>query len=101
LFSGRGKPNLVEIGPYAYLQDMKKEEVRFDPKEPTVTFKVAKRYYFSPELSCSTCKESDIITVPNIPMFGAFEKLGQESSYVKSMFVGLIVSQLDKMPMLK
>ena len=40
--------------------------------------------YFS-ELSCPHCDENDLIVVPNIPLFGAFQKIGGESQ-VKIFF---------------
>ena len=43
------------------------------------------------------CNEEDYAIVPNIPMFGAFQKLAKESPVVKSMFIKLLVS-LETLP---
>ena len=89
--TGRDKPNLVEVGPYVYRQKMEKVNVSFSPDEPSVTYKVAKQYYFAPELSCPECSEDDYVIVPNIPLFGAFQKLSKESPVAKTIFKGLLV----------
>jgi hypothetical protein len=34
---------------------------------------VAKQFFFAKELSCPDCDESDLIVVPNIPLFGVFQ----------------------------
>ena len=52
LITGLDKPNLVEVGPYVYRQKMEKVDVNFSNSEPSVTYKVAKQYFFAQELSC-------------------------------------------------
>ena len=89
--SGLDKPNLVEVGPYVYRQKMEKVDVNFSTSEPSVTYKVAKQYFFAPELSGPGTSEDDYVIVPNIPLFGAFQKLAKESSVAKNIFKGLLV----------
>ena len=42
----------MEVGPYVYRQKMEKVDVNFSNSEPSVTYKVAKQYFFAQELSC-------------------------------------------------
>ena len=72
-FSGREKPKLVEVGPYAYIQNMRKTNISFSEDNSEVQYKVRREYIFSPEYSSGP--ESDIIVVPNIPLFGAMKLL--------------------------
>ena len=70
---GEEKPKLVQLGPYVYVQNMKKTNITFSKDESEVTYSVKRDYFFSPEHSSGP--ESDIIVVPNIPLFGAMKKL--------------------------
>ena len=72
-FSGTEKPKLVEVGPYAYVQNMKKTNITFSEDASEVQYAVRREYIFSPEYSSGP--ESDTIIVPNIPLFGAMKKL--------------------------
>ena len=49
---------------------------KFSENGQHVTFSDQKFYYFSQ--SMSTGSEEDKIVIPNLPMFGAFRKLGSE-----------------------
>ena len=73
LISGKEKPKLVEVGPYAYVQNMRKTNITFSKDGSEVTYAVKRDYIFSIEYSSGT--ESDIIVVPNIPLFGVMQKL--------------------------
>ena len=70
---GEEKPKLTQLGPYVYIQNMKKTNIKFSKDESEVTYSVKRDYFFSPEYSSGP--ESDIIVVPNIPLFGAMKKL--------------------------
>ena len=72
-FSGREKPKLVEVGPYAYIQNMRKTNISFSEDNSEVEYAVRREYIFYPEYSSGP--ESDIIVVPNIPLFGVMKKL--------------------------
>ena len=68
-----------------------------------MTFSESKSYFFSPELSEGT--EEDVIVMPNIPLFGAFRKLGgsgilkfTKREVFKSIFSGK--EGIDKTPFL-
>ena len=68
-----------------------------------MTFSESKSYFFSPELSEGT--EEDVIVMPNIPLFGAFRKLGgsgiiefTKREMFKSIFSGK--EGIDKTPFL-
>ena len=86
----------MEVGPYVYRQKMEKTDISFSTTEPGVSYKVAKQYFFAKELSCPSCDEDDLVIVPNIPLFGVFQKLGPEPPMTKSVFRGLLVSEPDK-----
>ena len=64
---------MVEVGPYAYIQNMKKTNITFSEDASEVQYAVRREYIFSPEYSSGP--ELDIIIVPNIPLFGAMKKL--------------------------
>lgn len=70
---------------------MEKTDINFSKEEPGVTYKVAKQYFFAQELSCPECSEDDVMILPNIPLFGVFQKLGSESAVTKTIFKGLLV----------
>ena len=68
-----------------------------------VTFSDSKTYFFAPELSEGS--EEDVIVMPNIPLFGAFRKLGgsgilefTKREIFKSIFKGKV--GMDKTPFL-
>ena len=87
---------MVEVGPYVYRQKMEKTDISFSSTEPEVSYKVAKQYFFAKELSCPDCEEDDLVIVPNIPLFGVFQKLGPEPPMTKSVFRGLLVRGSDQ-----
>lgn len=62
------KPTLEELGPYVYMQHWEKVEVKFNDND-TVSYRVKKRFVFSPELSVGS--EEDLVVVPNVPMLSA------------------------------
>ncbi|XP_076618652.1 epithelial membrane protein isoform X1 [Colletes latitarsis] len=62
------KPVLMELGPYVYMQQWEKVEVKFNEND-TVSYKVKKRFAFSPEKSIGS--EEDLVVVPNVPMLSA------------------------------
>ncbi|KAG6796146.1 scavenger receptor class B member 1 [Apis mellifera caucasica] len=62
------KPALVELGPYVYLQQWEKVELKFNDND-TLTYKMKKVYNFAPELSAGS--EEDLVVVPNVPMLSA------------------------------
>ena len=68
-----------------------------------MTFSDSKTYFFAPELSEGS--EEDVIVMPNIPLFGAFRKLGgsgilefTKREIFKSIFKGKV--GMDKTPFL-
>ena len=73
LLPGKEKPKLVEVGPYAYVQNMRKTNITFSKDGSEVTYAVKRDYIFSIEYSSGP--ESDVIVMPNIPLFGAMKKL--------------------------
>jgi len=87
--SGAEKPRVEKIGPYTYVEKIKKVNAKFSENGQHVTFSDQKFYYFSQ--SMSTGSEEDKIVIPNLPMFGAFRKLGGNSWLVNG-FLSLIKS---------
>ena len=71
--TGKSNASLVEIGPYTYLQIMKKVNISFSKDGSEVSYAVQRVYSFSAEHSRGS--ESDVIVMPNIPLFGAMKKL--------------------------
>ena len=64
---------MEEVGPYAYIQNMRKTNISFSSDGSEVTYAVKRDYIFSPEHSSGT--ELDVIVVPNIALFGVMQKL--------------------------
>ena len=64
---------LEEVGPYSYVQNMKKVNISFSKDGEEVSYAVEREYIFSAEYSVGS--ESDVIVVPNIPLFGAMKAL--------------------------
>lgn len=97
--AGREKARVDKIGPYVYVEEIKKVELSFSEAGDAVTFSDKKTYHFSPDLSNGS--ESDVIIMPNIPMFGAFRKMA-DSPFALSFFVDTILGQyqfgIDKTP---
>jgi len=103
LLEGRDRPRVEKIGPYTYTQRIHKPDPVFSSSGEWVTFSESKSYFFSPELSEGT--EEDVIVMPNIPLFGAFRKLGgsgiiefTKREMFKSIFSGK--EGIDKTPFL-
>jgi len=99
---GIEKPKVNKIGPYVYVEDIHKVNVTFDENGDTITFSDNKTYFFSTALSSG--HESDLILMPNIPLFGAFRKMKDEVPEAKSVFESLLNSYefgMDKNPFLK
>ena len=121
LLEGRDGPRVEKIGPYTYTQKIHRvscslgsknqhQKTYFFQVDPVfsssgewVTFSDSKTYFFSPELSEGT--EEDVIVMPNIPLFGAFRKLGgsgiiqyTQREVFKSMLSGK--QGMDKTPFL-
>ena len=63
----------MEVGPYAYVQNMKKTNITFSADGSEAGYAVKRDYIFSTEHSSGP--ELDTIVVPNIPLFGAMKKL--------------------------
>lgn len=93
LVEGRDGPRVEKIGPYTYTQRIHRvgssllaskkftsdfvtfqTNPGFSSSGEWVTYSDSTTYFFSPELSEGT--EEDVIVMPNIPLFGAFRKLG-------------------------
>jgi len=99
---GREKPKVNKIGPYVYVEEIHKVNVTFGDEGDTVTFSDNKTYFFSPSLS--TGLDSDVILMPNIPLFGLFRKMQDEEPEAKSVFESLLNSYdfgIDKVPFLR
>ena len=80
----------MELGPYAYRQKMTKTNIRFSEDETGVDYKVKRRYDFAPELSEGS--ENDKVIVPNVPLFGAFDAMRDESGFAKEVFEQILAS---------
>ena len=80
----------MELGPYAYRQKMTKTNLKFSEDETGLDFKVKRRYDFAPELSAGS--DSDLVVVPNVPLFGAFKAMQTESGFAKAIFEDILSS---------
>lgn len=58
------KPNLVELGPYVFLEKHIRVNVSFHPENDTVTFDQIRTWHFMPEMSNGTL--DDKITNVNV-----------------------------------
>lgn len=101
LLAGLERPRLEKVGPYTYTQLIAKVNHVFDASGELVTFSDNKTYFFDSSLSNGT--ESDVIVMPNIPLFGAFRKLEHSPWVVQRGFETVLKSQdgLDKVPFLE
>ena len=86
--AGIEKPKLQELGPYSYVQDMKKVNVTFSTDGSQVSYMQSRAYYFSPELSSSSVSELDevlfsLMCVPNLTKFwtDSTQKLLKDDPY--------------------
>jgi len=91
--AGREKPNLVELGPYAYTQDIEKVEVTHTPGEEAIRYMFKTVYTWSHEQS-ERDEQRDVVVVPNIPLFGGMVKMKREGQpqMAKNIFVNLMES---------
>lgn len=60
------KPNVSQRGPYTYKELRKNIPIVWEDNGNLLTYKENKTFIFDPEKSCTNCKESDIVTTPNI-----------------------------------
>jgi len=67
------KPKLVELGPYTYQETWKKVNVKWSHNGSRVSYQIQKTYHFRRALSVGP--ESDMITLPNVPMFGSISQM--------------------------
>ena len=99
--AGRERARVDKIGPYVYVEEIKKVGLSFSDDGEAVTFSDKKTYRFSQSLSSGS--ESDVIVMPNIPLLGALRTMA-DSSIAISIFVNTILGQykfgLDKTPFL-
>ena len=89
--AGREKAKLVEVGPYAYKQEIHKVDVHYPRADDEIAYRMHKVYQFNRALSVGDDTE-DVVVVPNIPLFGAMAKMEAESEFAKDMFVSILES---------
>ena len=95
---GREKPRLEKCGPYVYVEHIQKVNVSFDDLGELVTFSDRKHYFFSQALSNGS--ESDSLTLPNLPMFGAFRNLSKNELSGFELHMNRFNWGIDKTPFL-
>uniref|UniRef100_A0A0N4Z147 CD36 family protein n=1 Tax=Parastrongyloides trichosuri TaxID=131310 RepID=A0A0N4Z147_PARTI len=59
-------PDVVEKGPYSYIEKWEQSNLSFSEDKNYFTFSRKKTYIFDPTTSCDTCKEDDIILIPDL-----------------------------------
>lgn len=91
--AGTERPHLSEVGPYIYRQHMRKTDVVFSQDGEEVTHTVTKQYYFAREISNGS--DTDLVVVPNVPMFGLMKKMKSESDFTKSLTKSLVEGYED------
>eukprot|EP00095_Tigriopus_kingsejongensis_P008733 maker-scaffold683_size112676-snap-gene-0.13 protein:Tk08733 transcript:maker-scaffold683_size112676-snap-gene-0.13-mRNA-1 annotation:"scavenger receptor class b member 1" len=99
--SGKSKPIVEEVGPYAYVQNMSMTDAEF-PSFDIVRFNMQRNFTFDPEDSMGLDYE-DTVIVPNIPLFGAMHKLAKDPAFAKGIFLEILESYdfaQDKAPFL-
>lgn len=102
LVPGREKPNVVEVGPYAYRQKLEKTNVQFTSGKNAVRYETRKWFEFAPEMSAGS-ETDDIVVVPNIPLFGAIKTMATQMTIAKTVFKNLMNSYdfaIDNKPFL-
>ena len=62
------KPLLVEVGPYVYEEEWEKVDVTWGEEGDSVKYRLKKVYKYRQDLS-GDLRESDKLTLPNVPMF--------------------------------
>ena len=100
--AGRARPQVDKVGPYIYTEELHKVNVSFDETRERVTVSDNKTYFFSPARSAGA--ESDIVIVPNIPLFGVFRRMEGSWSSTKWAFEKYFDSfnfGIDKTPFLR
>ncbi|XP_059095164.1 protein croquemort-like isoform X1 [Tigriopus californicus] len=65
------KPRLKQLGPFTFREVETKDQVVFNHKNRTISYKVRKSWFFEPEMSDGSL--DDIVTTINVPVLGSAE----------------------------
>jgi len=68
-----GKIRLQEVGPFTYEEKWQREGVAWSDGDKEVKFRMKRSYFYRPDLSSGSL--DDIVTIPNVPMFGMLNKM--------------------------
>ncbi len=94
--AGRDKPRLVELGPYTYRSTIGKTNVEHSDGDNTIGYTTRTVYQYAPEYKPPVrgTDDSDMIVVPNIPLFGAMLKMKEmgQGGFALSMFQTILES---------
>lgn len=67
------KIKLQEVGPFVYEEAWQREEVQWLEKDTEVKFRLKRSFHYRADLSSGSL--SDQVTLPNVPIFGMYNKL--------------------------
>merc|ERR1719397_269738 len=67
------KIKLQEVGPFVYEEAWQREEVQWLEKDTEVKFRLKRSFHHRADLSSGSL--SDQVTLPNVPIFGMYNKL--------------------------
>jgi len=70
ILGGTGKPTLREKGPYTYRQTREKRDIN-STSDQFLAFGQFINYTFDSDESCEGCSDADLVTILNMPLFGA------------------------------
>eukprot|EP00732_Lithocolla_globosa_P002524 Lithocolla_globosa_v1_NODE_1675_length_2405_cov_6.857447.p2 type:complete len:236 gc:universal NODE_1675_length_2405_cov_6.857447:878-171(-) len=90
------KPNYQEKGPYTYKVIKKNFDSSWNDDSTQLTYRHMKQYHFQPSLSCSSCRETDVITNVNPAYVGWVGRTGGEVALLHWLGGHVVESLLDR-----
>jgi len=83
------KPRLVEVGPYVYEEEWQKVNVSWEGEGHRVKYRLKKVFRYRQDLS-GELKESDRLTLPNVPMFASVNQMKNAGRLVQSALSSML-----------
>jgi len=83
------KPLLVEVGPYVYEEEWEKVDVTWGEEGDSVKYRLKKVYKYRQDLS-GNLRESDRLTLPNVPMFASVNQMRNAGRLVQSALSSML-----------
>lgn len=92
------KLRVRDVGPYVYRETVKRVNIKFDDRDGTLSYQEHRDYKFVPEMSKG--RQSDRLTVPNLPMLGA-AAMSRHSYFLTRLSVSTLFTSLNARPFIQ